>query len=298
MKSGDLYGKLFVTDRFFTIAIRKKQPDSNIKERKFLPENIVPANRQKWVADPMLVDVDDKTYLFYEAVLEDCGHIEVAEVLNDCTLGTPAIVLQDECHYSYPFVFKYKDEWYMIPESSAAAEVRLYRATTFPEKWELYSILLREKAVDTTVFEQRGQLYLLTFFLIEGSERVIPHAYKFELLEKEPKLKEISWGNYDELEVRGAGQVFKVVDTLYRPAQISQEQRYGDALAFYQLDVEDCYREKKTGELTPGDLAVSGYYVDGLHTYSKSKRFEVIDIRCGVLNHLKPVNKIMNLFRK
>ena len=158
MKNNDLYSKLFVADRFFTIAIRKRHNADIIRSKQFSAKYIVYANRQKWFADPMLVDTDDKTYLFYEAVLGNKGHIEVAEVLDDCTLGDPVVILQDDCHYSYPFVFRYNDEWYMIPESSAVTEVRLYRAAAFPEKWELSTVLLHEKAVDTTVFEQNGKL--------------------------------------------------------------------------------------------------------------------------------------------
>lgn len=298
MRSNDLYGKLFVMDRFFTIAVRKKQTVSIIKDKRFSAEYIVPANRQKWVADPILAENDNKTYLFYEAVLGNHGHIEVAEVLDDCTLRTPQIVLKDDYHYSYPFVFRYDGRWYMIPESSEAMEVRLYQAREFPEKWELSSVLLYEKAVDTTVFEQKGQLYMLTFFCVEGSERVIPHAYKLDLSGEHTKLKEIPWKKYDELRVRGAGPVFGTAGKLYRPAQVSQEQRYGDALAFYQVDAAGAYEEKMVGKLEAEDLIVSGYYADGLHTYCESKKFEVIDIRCGVINYFKPLHKVLNRLKR
>lgn len=295
MKGNALFSKLFLVDRFFTIAIRKKR-DSE-KDKRFAAEYILPATRSKWAADPMLVDAGNKTYLFYEAVIGDKGHIEVAEVLDDCTLGEPMVILKGDCHYSYPFVFRYENTWYMIPESSAATEVQLYRAEVFPEKWELCSILLHEKTVDTTVFEQNGQLFLLTFFLVAGSERVIPHAYKMALDGENAKLTEVAWNEYDELRVRGAGPVFPVGDKLYRPAQISQEQRYGDCLAFYRIDMGDSYHESFVGELLVSDLTTSGYYVDGLHTYCASKRFEVIDIRCGVIDYLKPVHKFWSILR-
>ncbi len=298
MKGRELYSKLFVSDRFFTIAIRKRAPLDPVGNTQFSAQYVMPANRQNWAADPMLADANGKTYLFYEAVSGDKGHIEVAEIMDDCTLGTSVCVLQDDCHYSYPFVFCYKGLWYMIPESSAASEVRLYCAERFPERWKIRRVLLREKAVDTTVFEYNGQLYLLTFFLVPGSERVVPHAYQLDLSEKGAELKEIPWAAYDQLRVRGAGPVFERGHILYRPAQISQEQRYGDGLAFYRTDVRDAYRETFVSEMSAAGVSIPGYYVDGLHTYSGSERFEAIDIRCCVQDYLKPAKKVLSRLKR
>ncbi len=297
MKPNAFFSKMFLKERFFTIVIREKKNVSIIENKHFSAEYIIPSNRDKWCADPILVDYGDKTYLFYEAVVGDKGHIEVAQVKDDCTIGEPVVVLKDECHYSYPFVFCYKDEWYMIPESSAVDEVRLYRATDFPRKWEICSILLHEKAVDTTVFELEKQLYLLTFVLIGGSERVIPHVYKMKLVGNRTELNEILWRDYDELRVRGAGPLLSIQGKLYRPAQISREQRYGDGIVFYQVNVTDSYEENAIENILETDLLIPGYYVDGLHTYSSSKRFEAIDVRCGELDYFKPIHKVLKLLK-
>ena len=289
MKFADLFAKLFVTERYFTIGIRKRQNISLPENQLFAPEFLVPATRQKWCADPMLVDDGEKTWLFYEAVLNDHGHIEVAEVLDDCTLGEPVVVLQDECHYSYPSVFRYENIWYMIPESSAASEVRLYRATQFPEKWEMVTVLLRERAVDTTVFEHDGQLYLLTFLPDTATERVTPRAYKLNL--RDAELTALSWEDYDELRVRGAGPVFAQGQAQYRPAQISREQRYGDGLVFYRISDPAGYEEEPAFEMGPEHLKLRDCYGDGLHTYCRSARFEAIDIRCGTVDYAKSFKK-------
>lgn len=295
MKTRDLFAKLFVSGRYFTIGIRKRKDSSILQSRKFVPQFVVPANRQNWCADPMLVDADGKTWLFYEAVLGDHGHIEVAQVFDDCTLGEPRVVLKDECHYSYPFVFRREGVWYMIPESSASSQIRLYRATEFPEKWELCKVLLQERAVDTTVFEQDGQLYLLTYLPDPASERVTPKAYRLDFHDGEAALTGLSWESYHELRVRGAGPVFSEGQTLYRPAQISQEQRYGDGLVFYRISDPAGYQEEPIFEMAAEHLKIRGCWADGLHTYCRSEKFEAIDIRCGTVDYGKPFKK---LFRK
>lgn len=295
MKTRDLFGKLFVTGRYFTIAIRKRHDKSILEKPDFAPQFIVPAHPQDWCADPILVDDGEKTWLFYEAVLGDHGHIEVAQVQDDCTLGEPIVVLKDDCHYSYPFVFRHENAWYMIPESSASTEVRLYRAAEFPAKWEKCSVLLPERAVDTTVFELDGRIYLLTYLPESGSERVTPRAYQLHFRDDGAALSPIPWEHYDELRVRGAGPVFAEDQAQYRPAQISREQRYGDGLVFYRIENPEGYQEATVCQMGPEHLKIRGCHADGLHTYCRSGRFEAIDIRCCTVDYAKPFKK---LFRK
>ncbi len=290
-----LYSKLFLTSYYFTVAIRKKQQEGIIKNRSFKAEYVIPATRASWCADPMLIDYDEKTYLFYEAVDVDHGRIEVVEINENCTVNEPTVLLEDECHYSYPFVFSHNGEYYMIPESSAANEVRLYKAKAFPYEWELSRILLNAKAVDTTVFEQNGKTYLLTFITDGKTERVSPQAYEMSF-EGDVRLKKLGWDEFDTLRVRGAGGVFEENGKQYRPAQISTEVRYGDGLTFYEVNAEDGgYSEKPAGELTSEDVSAKGCYMDGLHTYSASARFEAIDIRCREFDLFKVPRRIFKI---
>ena len=289
-----VFQKLFLSNVYFTIAIRRRN-DGIQTERKFCPEYVMPAKQAKWAADPMLVDDGQDTYLFYEAVEQDRGHLAVSKVKEDCTLSPPRVVLKDGTHYSYPFVFRKDGEWYMIPESSEAREVRLYRAADFPTVWEPAAVLLKERAVDTTVFAREGNWYLLTFLTDGLSERVTPRAYRMQFGEETVDLEPLPWDDFDSLRVRGAGPVWKTEDKLLRPAQISQEQRYGDGLVFYSVQTSDGYRETPEFQMTAEDLQVTRIYADGLHTYCASSRFEAIDIRCRDFDILKPVKKLMRM---
>ena len=276
-----LFQKLFLTNSYFTIALRPRGEQSVLSDPAFQPQYVLPARARRWAADPMLAEEAGKTWLFYEAVEDDHGHIEAAEVLPDCSLGEATVILKDECHYSYPFVFQWEGRWYMIPESSGAKEVRLYEAEAFPFRWRLREILLRERAVDTTVFEQDGQLYLLTFLTDGSSERVTPRAYALQLRESGSRLSPIPWAAYDSLRVRGAGPLFREDGMLCRPAQVSREQIYGDAVALYRVTAEDAtYREEPLGTLTTPRGRCAGAYVDGAHTYCRASRFEAVDLRC------------------
>ena len=176
----------------------------------------------------------------------------------------------------------------MIPESSECKEVSIYCAHDFPEKWEKVAVLLNEKAVDTTVFEWNGTLYLLTFLLHAESERVTPQAYQMILNCENIVLEKIAWEEFDELKCRAAGPLFEDKGELIRPAQVSLDNRYGDKVIFYNVNPDKkAYKEQYCGELRAENVIVQNWWLDGLHTYSVSGQFEAIDIRCRKVDFLK-----------
>ena len=64
-------------------------------------------------------------------------------------------------HLSYPFVFAHDGELLMIPETSAARRVELYRAFDVPGSWERQAVLLDSiDAADATVLSHDGRLWL------------------------------------------------------------------------------------------------------------------------------------------
>lgn len=273
--------KLFLTHSYFTVALRPRAEEGVTTAPDFRPAFVLPAAAERWAADPILAEEDGRTWLFYEAVDHDHGHIEAAEVLPDCSLGKPTVILQDACHYSYPFVFRWEGLWYMIPESSAARELRLYQAEEFPFRWRLREVLLRERAVDTTVYEAEGSLRLLTFLTEAASERVTPRAYALTLNAAEAALRPLDWADFDPLRVRGAGPVFEEDGVLWRPVQRNQEQRYGDAVELFRLrDRANAHEEEAAGLLRTPMGKIAGLYVDGAHTYCRSSQFEAVDLRC------------------
>lgn len=297
MKQRTLLERLFWAPNYFTIAIRKRSKhEQPIWERNFFqPDYVMPATRNYWVADPMLAEHHGKTYLFYEAVCHNKGRIEVVSLNEDGSTSRPAVVLEQNHHLSYPFVFQRAGEWYMIPESSAIREVQLWKATHFPTEWQYVTTLLKDSAVDTTVQTWGETLLLLTFLPQAGNERVFPKAFCLEW-GYNIQLKEISWTNFDSLLVRGAGRIIVDGARYIRPAQCNQEMSYGDGLLFAECSLSDtAYEEKEIGRLDAKSLCVPGWKVDGLHTYAATERFEVIDLRCQLPDPWKILRRLAKL---
>lgn len=116
------------------------------------------------IADPFMVHHDSKWYMFFEVWNAATNHADIALAVSDDGLNWKyEQVVLDECfHLSYPYVFEWKKEFYMVPDCSLTGSVRLYRAVSFPTKWLVERTLLYGKYVDTSLFRFNGMWWLFT----------------------------------------------------------------------------------------------------------------------------------------
>ncbi len=126
----------------------------------------------RFFADPFPFEHEEETYLFVEDFDHRTGKAVISVVAwgEDGPEGLPTPVLTHEVHLSYPFVLEHGGEVWMIPETSGARTVELYRAVRFPWKWELHSLLLDDvEASDTTVFVHEGRWWMMATVGFGGS---------------------------------------------------------------------------------------------------------------------------------
>ncbi|XP_057979024.1 glucosamine inositolphosphorylceramide transferase 1 [Malania oleifera] len=116
-----------------------------------------------FVADPFLYVQGDTFYLFYETKnsITMQGDIGVAKSDDKgATWQQMGIALDEDWHLSYPYVFDYLGQIYMIPESSQKEELRLYRALNFPLQWTLEKIIIKKPLVDSIIINHDGMYWL------------------------------------------------------------------------------------------------------------------------------------------
>ena len=72
----------------------------------------------KFVADPFLVQDDETWFLFFEVynLASKHGDIAIATSTNTRNWKYEQVVLDEPFHLSYPYVFKWEDDYDMIPE--------------------------------------------------------------------------------------------------------------------------------------------------------------------------------------
>lgn len=116
-----------------------------------------------FVADPFLYVQGDTLFLFYETKnsITMQGDIAVAKSMDKgATWQQLGIALDEDWHLSYPYVFNYLGQIYMMPESSQKGELRLYRALNFPLQWTLEKVLIEKPLVDSFIINHAGIYWL------------------------------------------------------------------------------------------------------------------------------------------
>jgi hypothetical protein len=116
----------------------------------------------RFLADPFMVRRDHAWYLFFEVLNKqsDKGEIGLAISDNGFDWTYQQIVLAEPFHLSYPYIFEYDDEFYMVPETLQAEAVCLYKAEDFPRGWRRVDKLIEGDCADPSIFHFDNRWWL------------------------------------------------------------------------------------------------------------------------------------------
>ena len=128
----------------------------------FTPKMVTDRNARS-VADPFVISKDKEWYLFFEVINQgtEKGEIAYAKSTDRKNWTYGSVVLSEDFHLSYPYVFQEGDGIYMIPESRQDQSIRLYKATDFPKKWELVQVLAKGNYADPSIFKHDNKWWIL-----------------------------------------------------------------------------------------------------------------------------------------
>jgi hypothetical protein len=118
-----------------------------------------------FVADPFMIRVGQTWHLFFEIMHARSGKGEIGLATSpDGRAWTyRQVVLAEPFHLSYPYVFEWRGDHYMVPETYQAGAVRLYRATDFPTRWACVRTLLEGPFfADSSPFVHDGRWWMFT----------------------------------------------------------------------------------------------------------------------------------------
>jgi hypothetical protein len=170
-----------------------------------------------FVADPFLIKNIDVWYMFFEVLNKNSnqGDIGVASSSDGIDWRYNKIVLDESFHISFPLVFRFDGEFYMIPESREINEVRLYKAENFPERWIYKKKILTGNFSDPSIFHYNNIWWMYT-----SDRNDFLRLFYSDSLEG-------TWSEHPESPIiksdyknaRSAGRVFLRNDTIYRFAQ-------------------------------------------------------------------------------
>jgi hypothetical protein len=238
---------------------------------------VIPARGETW-ADPFPVEHEGHSYLFIEQLPAGARHAHIAVMELDARQRwtAPRPVLERPYHLSYPFVFQLDGAWYMIPETSAAQTVELYRCVQFPDRWALERVLIEGvSATDATLHRADGRWWMFVNVKPPGcttsDELSIYHADA--LLgpwSPHPRNPVKS----DARSSRPAGRLFTWDGELYRPSQDCSRD-YGSAIVINRVRhlSLDAYAEEAVHVIAPR----WDPRIERTHTLNRAGRLTVID---------------------
>ena len=123
---------------------------------------IEPPKKHFW-ADPFLITKDNNEYVFFEnySYSDKKGKISCI-TLNNRNIIKIEDVLNEEYHLSFPHIFTIDQNYFMIPDSSKAKKLSIYKCISFPNSWELHaSIFHGESVSDPIIFKDDNGIFWL-----------------------------------------------------------------------------------------------------------------------------------------
>jgi hypothetical protein len=239
---------------------------------------VIPPMDRFW-ADPFPIRVGNDYYIFHEELRFSSGKgtIVLSVVDDKPSMARPIPILEKDYHLSYPFVFEWDGQLFMIPETGSRHQVELYRCVRFPAQWKLERVLLSGvTALDPTPAFLFGRWWLFANVPAYGATGTNDELHLFHA---DSLLG--AWSPHrnnpiksDVRSARPAGRIFERNGQFHRPAQDCST-RYGYAVSInriLQLS-PDAYEEVEVERVLPDwepRLA-------GVHTLNVAGDMTVID---------------------
>jgi len=226
-----------------------------------------------YVADPFMIKRGGSWYMFFEVVnaLSNQGDIGLAMSEDGLHWEYKQIVLDEPFHLSYPYVFKWKNEYYMVPESAEAKSLMLYKAEDFPFEWKMEKVLLEGLYADSSLlfYDDTWWIFTCTEPYTHGTMNLY---YSDNLLGPWISHPDNPIIKNDANRARPGGRVIIFGDTIIRFAQDCQP-TYGKLLNAYEITklTRTQYEEREWATnpiLQPGRYGWNGH---GMHTIDPYK---------------------------
>ncbi|MFK9089943.1 hypothetical protein [Bacillus salipaludis] len=254
---------------FCSHSLISRPPHRGIFKNPTLQASDVTDVSAEFIADPFILLHDSKYYMFFEVLDKSSGKgvIGFATSENGERWNYEKIVLKEKYHLSYPYVFKFNDEFYMIPESCEANRVLLYKAKNFPYEWDIAYELLNGSYVDSSIFQYDNKWWMLT-----GQSGNL-HLFFSDSLEGEwqehPKSPLITNNNNV---TRPGGRVIVDENKIYRYAQ-DGEPNYGSSVSVFEIKEisEKEYIEEEVNIILSGTNSKHDWRKDGMHSIDQLK---------------------------
>lgn len=289
MKPSRLLKKIFCFEEVYTIGYRNRN-GKTLLESDLLDFNRIPYHDHYWYADPILVSYRGKEYLFMEIfdMRTQLGSIACAEFDDEGRLSQPKTIIQEKYHMSFPMVFHWGEELYMIPETCGNRSLNLYRCLGDITRWELAeSFPVGVELVDTVVIACGTDRVELMCSELYHKDKFKNRWQRYWLVREEGDFRleadtALNSGDVYDNGHRMAGSLITERGRSILPTQESTEIDYGAYLYLNDFSGRDIHNMPVLKKVTVENIKlpdVAQKNQIGVHSYALSEKLEVIDMR-------------------
>jgi hypothetical protein len=256
---------VFSSDDFVSAA-----PYDNKLEIPTLQASDVTDVPAEFVADPFIIRYESEFFMFFEVLNKAIGRgeIGVATSVDGHKWNYGKIVLREKYHLSYPQVFNYKGEIFMLPETAEANRVLLYKAKKFPFEWEVAGELFSGRLLDPSIVN-----YNEKWWIFAGTDEGNFHLFYSEKFEgpwvEHPQSPIIS----NNMRItRPGGRIIVSDGIVYRYTQAVYP-HYGDSVRLFKVNKlsELEYDEEEVELILSGTNKENDWRKDGMHHIDQLK---------------------------
>jgi hypothetical protein len=234
--------------------------------------------KNRWFADPFVIKHKNRDVIYFENfnMENKTGSISCIEIKNN-QYNFLGRVISEKFHLSYPFVYKYDKNLYMIPDSSTSNSIRLYKCIDFPLKWEYqYDLISNIDTSDSIIFKYNDRYWLFTN---PDPNCKNMHESQLNCYYSESPISS-NWTPHDCNPIafknggRNGGFLY---NELIRVGQNYKFNEYGTSLSLYKIIAleKNDYKEELIDKIEP-NFSKS---IKGIHHISSNQEYTVFDTK-------------------
>ena len=238
----------------------------------------------RYFADPFVIESKNKHYIFVEDYnfKMSKGSISVIEIDQNNNQKLFSDVIKEKFHLSFPFIFEYKNDLYIVPESSADKSIRLYKCINFPNKWiYCYNLISNINCADTIIIKKHEYYWLLTSISDKNDfSSQLNIYYSDSPISQNWKDCSNNPVRFNIDKARNAGLIVDETEKIFRPTQTCGynkigDNQYGRTIIIRQVKSISAYDFQETYHSTIEPIFKSNLL--GVHHMSYIKNFTVLD---------------------
>lgn len=237
---------------------------------------LFPDKAGEYAADCFVWTKENKTYVVYEyyTYSQKKGSILLSEISDNKLINTK-VLLENETHFAYPFLFEHENKLYVAPENLESGKWNAYELNLETGKVSNPITLINEPLVDASILEYENKYYVFAGLPKQANEAL--HIWYSDSIwgpyQKHPLCPVV----YNPSSARMGGNFVHHNGEIFRPAQKS-DIHYGEAIVWKKIKkLSNTQFEEE--EFNTQYNTFFKEFDAGMHTVSHHKQICVIDFK-------------------